>query len=495
MALRLPAFASGPSARRNTKIIGGSVVVALGLAYGVYLMQPAPPRRSNLPRVYPNGEQFGMSGSNERQRELQTEHDNAAAEQARETHTTHLASYSNSFAIEGREERHRTARNVHPAITSRPIQIDPSMVAGYLAAMNRAMGASVPVAERIEIDGEKLAKERAELLEASLKRRQAEAEHSPEKPFKPGLGLAGRRVMGHTVLANTVDADTSGSRNMPVLVQMDTGPLAGYRLEGSIEKHEDSLSVPINTLFGPDGRKIPVDALLVSPQTQETTVACDVNHHYFARIGVPALVGAVQGLGQAALLSGLDLRRQPVWFVRQLSQLQSRADRGHGGGRCRERRAGCASGCAAEGIDHRALPGRPGRNLFPVGCFVGLTIGGRHETTPHSRPLIRHSASESNRRGLPMTSSAMADVQPLRARPHVSLPLQDAAAPPASETVAKPDQTSDRRTPNGKSGPAPARQAPLCAPECPDGHGRRRRRRGGLPERRARSQGGARSDR
>ena len=178
------------------------------------------------------------------------------------------------------------------------------------------MAASVPVADKIEVDGEKMAKERAEILEAALKRRQtAEAAHAAEKPAKPGLGLAGRRVMGHTILANKVEADLSNGRNMPVLVQMDTGPLAGYRLEGTVEKHEDSLSVPITTLFGPGGRKIPVDALLVSPQTQQTTVACDVNHHYFARIGIPAVVGAVQGLGQAALLSGSNFVAGPFGYA------------------------------------------------------------------------------------------------------------------------------------------------------------------------------------
>ena len=248
--------------------------------------------------------------------------------------------------------------------------------------------------------------------------------------------------MGHTVLANTVDADTSGSRNMPVLVQMDTGPLAGYRLEGSIEKHEDSLSVPINTLFGPDGRKIPVDALLVSPQTQETTVACDVNHHYFARIGVPALVGAVQGLGQAALLSGSTFAASPYGSYGSYRSFSP------------EQIAGMAAGGAANGVQGvlrdalpkgstiELCPDAAGGNLFPVGCFVELTHWrpSRNDASFASADQTLSLGIEST--GPPMTASAMADVQPLRARPHVSLPLPDAAASPPSETVAKPDQTS-----------------------------------------------------
>ena len=47
------------------------------------------------------------------------------------------------------------------------------------------------------------------------------------------------------------------------------------------------------------GRTLPVDAVLVSPETRETAVASSVDHHYGARLLYPSLAAVASGAGQA----------------------------------------------------------------------------------------------------------------------------------------------------------------------------------------------------
>jgi intracellular multiplication protein IcmE len=110
---------------------------------------------------------------------------------------------------------------------------------------------------------------------------------------------AGRGVFAHTILA--VSSDSDG----PVVLQADSGPLAGDRMVGSFGKatangtgSADRLVVRINTIEH-QGRSIGVDAIVTAPETMETTVASSVDQHHLARFALPAAAAFVQGLGQA----------------------------------------------------------------------------------------------------------------------------------------------------------------------------------------------------
>jgi len=110
---------------------------------------------------------------------------------------------------------------------------------------------------------------------------------------------AGRGVFAHTILA--VSSDSDG----PVVLQADSGPLAGDRMIGSFGKatangtgSADRLVVRINTIEH-QGQSIGVDAIVTAPDTMETTVASSVDQHYLARFALPAAAAFVQGLGQA----------------------------------------------------------------------------------------------------------------------------------------------------------------------------------------------------
>jgi intracellular multiplication protein IcmE len=110
---------------------------------------------------------------------------------------------------------------------------------------------------------------------------------------------AGRGVFAHTVLA--VSSDSEG----PVVLQADSGPLAGDRMIGTFGKatsngagSADRLVVRVNTVEH-RGQTIGVDAIVTAPETMETMVASSVDEHYMARFALPAAAAFVEGLGQA----------------------------------------------------------------------------------------------------------------------------------------------------------------------------------------------------
>ena len=93
-----------------------------------------------------------------------------------------------------------------------------------------------------------------------------------------------------------VNSDGGG----PVIVEAESGPIAGDRMKGSFEQKENRLVVLLTTLTH-NGQDIPIQAILVTPDTMETTVASRVEPHYFERFALPAAAAFVSGLGQAEL--------------------------------------------------------------------------------------------------------------------------------------------------------------------------------------------------
>jgi intracellular multiplication protein IcmE len=103
---------------------------------------------------------------------------------------------------------------------------------------------------------------------------------------------AGRGVYAHPVLAVNSDASS------PVVMQADSGPIAGDRMIGTFAKQADRLIIRINTVTH-QGHSIGTDGVVVAPETMEAGVASDVDQHYLARFILPAAAAFVQGLGQA----------------------------------------------------------------------------------------------------------------------------------------------------------------------------------------------------
>ncbi len=192
-----------------------------------------------------------------------------------------------------------------------------------------AMGAllagwgSKGAARAVEISPE----EKAKRLEQAQQAAQARAEAGTGSA---GIGAGGtaagrakhvlmpamRWVTGRTVIAT--DSDSGG----PVIVEITSGPLNGDRIKGTAQKHEDRLTVTLNELTLADGRTVPINAILLAPDSKETAVASSVDHHYVARIVLPTLAAGIQGLGQALTFSGSSFSSGPFGASQQFSNFK-----------------------------------------------------------------------------------------------------------------------------------------------------------------------------
>jgi len=103
---------------------------------------------------------------------------------------------------------------------------------------------------------------------------------------------AGRGVFAHPILA--VNSDQSS----PVVLQADSGPIAGDRMIGTFARQNDRLVIHINTVIY-QGQSLSVDGLVVAPDTMEAGVASGVDQHYLSRFVLPAAAAFVEGLGEA----------------------------------------------------------------------------------------------------------------------------------------------------------------------------------------------------
>jgi intracellular multiplication protein IcmE len=110
----------------------------------------------------------------------------------------------------------------------------------------------------------------------------------------PGTILipAGRGVFAHPVLAVNSDASS------PVVMQADSGPIAGDRMIGSFAKENKRLIIHIITVIH-NGQSIGTDGVVIAPDTMEAAVASNVDEHYLERFILPAAAAFVEGLGQA----------------------------------------------------------------------------------------------------------------------------------------------------------------------------------------------------
>lgn len=328
------ALASGPVGT-NRLLWGGAAGLVLLIGGGVAWLElsrfQAPDTSLQKEHRTQNG--TGLSGVDDdpyRQAEIQRQE----AEQANKPPypgTVSMPSIESSYLDQQRAKRdavtesRQHATRTQPNKTTQPpatqVALNSGMILGYIVAMNAAMAAMTNQADTSEnfknADIEKWQADALKAEQASGKGGTAgDRGGSTSQTPKHCLGLGGMKVMGVPKLAAKMETD---SPQTPAEVEMTTGPLAGYRLAGEVQQHGDILTVGLNTLYYDSG-DLPVDAILVSPLTQETTVASSVDKHLPARIGGPALAGAFQGLGQAAQLSGSTVAAGPYGGAASFSQ-------------------------------------------------------------------------------------------------------------------------------------------------------------------------------
>ena len=96
-------------------------------------------------------------------------------------------------------------------------------------------------------------------------------------------------------LMNSLNSDVPG----PVLVHVLSGPLAGGRAIGKFDMKDEYLVLEFKRIVK-DGVSYKVDAVALDEATTLTGLNSDVDHHYLARIVLPAAAEFVSGMGEAA---------------------------------------------------------------------------------------------------------------------------------------------------------------------------------------------------
>lgn len=154
-------------------------------------------------------------------------------------------------------------------------------------------------------------------------------------PNAPRLGSrAGARVLmpaGRGVYARTVLASSS-DQGGPVVVEALSGPIAGSRMTGGFERRENRLVVTLNKITLPDGQDHRIEALVIAPDSMETSVASSVDQHYTSRFVLPVAAAFVSGLGQALAQSNTAFVAGPLGGVTGFQRLNLGQQLGVGAG-------------------------------------------------------------------------------------------------------------------------------------------------------------------
>jgi intracellular multiplication protein IcmE len=103
---------------------------------------------------------------------------------------------------------------------------------------------------------------------------------------------AGRGIFAHPILA--LSSDETG----PVVLQADSGPIAGDRMIGNFSRENDRLIINVYQIIH-NGQPISCSGVVIAPDTMQAAVASGVDQHYIARFLLPAAAAFVEGLGNA----------------------------------------------------------------------------------------------------------------------------------------------------------------------------------------------------
>ena len=137
---------------------------------------------------------------------------------------------------------------------------------------------------------------------------------------------AGRGVYARTVLA------ASSDQGGPVVIEALSGPIAGSRMTGGFERREDRLVVRLDSITLPDGQQQRIEALVIAPDSMETSVASSVDQHYGSRFVLPVAAAFVSGLGQAIAQSNTTSTISPFGSVTGYTHLNLGQQLGVGAG-------------------------------------------------------------------------------------------------------------------------------------------------------------------
>lgn len=138
-----------------------------------------------------------------------------------------------------------------------------------------------------------------ELLQAEAEAAAAAANQNGQGNQVPPEVLLPAGEILYAQLLTEANSDVPG----PILGEIMSGPLKGYRVLGSFEVQEELLTLNFNQIVI-DEEVFPINAIALDPATTLAGLATDVDHHYLKRIVLPMAAAFVTGLANAISESG-----------------------------------------------------------------------------------------------------------------------------------------------------------------------------------------------
>jgi intracellular multiplication protein IcmE len=129
----------------------------------------------------------------------------------------------------------------------------------------------------------------------------------------PAVPQQRKRVLiaaGDGVFGMVFVGGNSDQQSPPIIVEALSGPIAHRKLTGSFQAPSNrngpatDVVIRLTRMTTEDGRQVPIDAIVIAPDSMETAVASRVEPHTMQRIVLPMAAAFVQGLGQALAYSG-----------------------------------------------------------------------------------------------------------------------------------------------------------------------------------------------
>ena len=125
----------------------------------------------------------------------------------------------------------------------------------------------------------------------------------------------------HGIYGETLTGVSSDQSGATVIVQAESGPIAGDRMSGRFTTAGDRLVVKLDQLSLQDGQTVPIDAMVVAPNSMQEAVATSVDHHYAERFVLPIAAAFVEGLGQAIESANSVIQESALGGVTQFNHL------------------------------------------------------------------------------------------------------------------------------------------------------------------------------
>lgn len=246
-------------------------------------------------------------------------------------------------------------------------KVDPNQVKVYGAAMRglfASMGAVEPAVEVVQAPSSassgQTASDGSDVHQAAARSPLSGSSSGDPTMARrlPGRLLvgAGKAVYGMNKLA--VSSDQGG----PVVVTAESGPIAGAEMIGSFQTKGNRLVVVLQSIKLPNGQQKKITALVIAPDSMETSVATSVDQHYVARFALPVAAAFVSGLGQAIAQSDTYSQASGLGGVTSYTHLNTAKIMGVAAG---------SAGQQAGQILNKMAPAGPTVNLA-AGANVGV---------------------------------------------------------------------------------------------------------------------------